>query len=176
MITYSRCTKYSFRVLCNVLVHVCIATRGCNTRIVSGQTSSEVLEHTLRLCPSIVEEELYFAYFSLALRQRGESSRDGVKQVVSTRPPNRAINSALCSVPLNSTAASESLRLFLTSLPDTLLGGLHEALRQAFPVDAKVVASYEWDPNAVAVYEANYGKSIVHRVCHSWSLLHSFVV
>ncbi|KIM34257.1 hypothetical protein M408DRAFT_303367 [Serendipita vermifera MAFF 305830] len=42
------------------------------------------------------------------------------------------------------------------------IGGLHEALKRA-SVQSRVVAAFEWDPSAAAVYEYNYGKGIVHK-------------
>jgi site-specific DNA-cytosine methylase len=44
-----------------------------------------------------------------------------------------------------------------------LLGGLHDALKCAAP-DAHVVAAFDWDPSAIAVYEANHGPGIARKV------------
>ncbi|PVG03383.1 S-adenosyl-L-methionine-dependent methyltransferase [Serendipita vermifera] len=42
------------------------------------------------------------------------------------------------------------------------IGGLHDALKCAAP-DARVVAAFDWDPLAIAVYEANHGPGIARR-------------
>lgn len=34
---------------------------------------------------------------------------------------------------------------------------------QGLVCNAEIVAAYDWDPAAIATYEANYGKGIVHR-------------
>ncbi|CAG8548912.1 7077_t:CDS:2 [Acaulospora colombiana] len=44
----------------------------------------------------------------------------------------------------------------------SLAGGLHDALKCAAP-DARVIAAFDWDPLAIAVYEANHGSGIARR-------------